>query len=320
MTAGGPAGADPAGGDPAEGDAARRDPAERDAAREGPGQGDPARGDAARQDPVRGAPAEGDAARRSPRPGLSVAIGAQDEEDRLPRTLDSVAWADEVVVADAGSTDRTREIARARGAVVRELGEWPGDGPQKQEAVDRATGPWVLVLDADEVVSPELGREIRHLLSGDPEAAGYELRFLTRYLGGWIGRRGWHREHHLRLFRKDRGEITPRRLHASVRVRGPVGRLRHPVLHHTYRDVLHHAEKIREYAELKALDKHGRGRSTSLPGAAGHGAAAFLSEYLLRGRFLDGWRGLVFCLMSGWATLLAYVRLWELDRGSGRTG
>lgn len=246
---------------------------------------------------------------------LSVAMIARDEADRIGPTLDSVAWADEVVVLDSGSSDRTPAVARERGGRVVRTDGFPGYGAQKQRALEEARGPWVLALDADERVSPELAREIRELLAGEPRATGYELVFHTRYLGGWLGRRGWYRERNLRLVRKDAARYTGRRVHEGLRVEGPVGRLEGPVLHHSYRHVVHHLEKTREYARLKGEEMYRNGRSTSLAGAVAHGATSFLARYLLRGRFLDGWRGLVHELVQAGGTLGAYVRLWELQRG-----
>lgn len=247
------------------------------------------------------------------RPRLSVAMIARDEGDRIGPTLESVAWADEIVVLDSGSSDDTPGRARDRGARVLET-DWPGYAAQKRRAVEKAAGPWVLALDADEVVSPELGDEIRALLAVGPEHAGYEIPFHTRFLGRWLGRRGWHRERHLRLVRRDAVRVEGDRVHESFAVDGTVGRLRHPVLHHTYEDLGQHLGKMREYAELKARQKHEAGQRTSLPGAVGHGVAAFVSAWLLRGRILDGWAGLVWSMLSGQASLSAYVRLWELGR------
>lgn len=246
-------------------------------------------------------------------PSLTVTMIARDEEGRIGRALDSVAWADELLVLDSGSRDATGAVARERGARVVETG-WPGYGPQKQRALEAASGDWVLSLDADEVVSEELAAEIRRTLAGRPRVDGFEIPRRTRYLGRWLDRWGWHRERVLRLVRREKARFTPDAVHEALRVEGRIGRMEGALLHHSYRDVLHHVEKIREYADLKAGEKHRRGETVTLPGAVGHGAAAFLSGYLLRGRFLDGWRGLVFELMSGWAALLAYVRLWELGR------
>lgn len=267
------------------------------------------------QTPPTGGPSEASAPPERAR--LSVAMIARDEEGSIGRSLDSVAWADEVVVLDSGSRDRTPGIARGRGARVVETGDWPGYGAQKQRALERVEGPWVLFLDADEVVSPELADEIRELLREGPRAAGYELEFHTCYLGHWFGRRGWYRERHLRLARKDAVEVSGDPVHEGMRVEGEVGRLEGPVLHYTYRDAAHHLEKLQRYSGVKAREMAEAGRETGLAGAVGHAAGHFLSDYLMRGRFLEGWPGLVHAALGAYSKLMTYLKLWER---TGRDG
>lgn len=267
---------------------------------------------------------------------VSVAVVARDEEDRLPRTLDSVRWAAEtVVVVDARTGDRTARVARDRGARVR-VREWEGYARQKARALEACRCPWVLLLDADEVVSSGLAREIADLLprggegateggggpaggpSGrgapSPAEAGWEIPFHTRYLGRWLGRRGWHRERHLRLVRRGRASVTGGRVHEGLEVEGPVGRLSSPILHYSYRDPGHHAEKIAAYARLKAESLHERGRTATLGEAVLRAWAGVVQGCLLKGRFLDGLPGLVWELMGGYYDLLTYVHLRELAR------
>jgi len=249
--------------------------------------------------------------------GVSVAMIATDEEDRIDRALASVAWADQVVLVDGGSSDRTPEIAREAGARV--LGTdppWPGYAAQRRRAIEAAAGPWILVLDADEEVTPELAREIRDVVgtpAGGP--AGYEITFHTRYLDHWFGRRGWYRERHLRLARKDALRVTERRVHEGLEVAGPVGRLRGPIRHYSYRSVAHHQAKMAEYARLKARDLRERGRRGTPASACAHALGRLFGGYLLQGRFLDGWAGLAHELLAAEASLLAYLELWELGRG-----
>lgn len=281
---------------------------------------------------------------------VSVAVVARDEEDRLPRTLRSVAWAAEtVVVVDRRSEDRTAEVAREHGARVA-VRDWPGYAAQKRRALELCRSPWALLLDADEVVSPRLAREIVAELSGagrasDPGApaeeraggrdpgsggtegrgpgragrpraddvpAGWEIPFHTRYLGRWLGRRGWYRERHLRLVRRERATVTGGPVHEGLVVDGPVGRLSGPILHRSYRDVIHHAEKIAAYARLKARGLREEGRRTTLPAAVARAAGGFLKGYVGKGRFLDGLPGLVWELMGAGYELLTYAHLREL--------
>jgi len=237
----------------------------------------------------------------------------RDEEANLARTLESVRWADEIVVVDSGSTDRTLEIARSYGARVVEA-EWPGYGPQKRRAIQLARGEWVLAIDADEVVSDELGAEIRGLLAGDPAAAGYEVVMHTWFLGHWLGRRGWHRDRHLRLVRRDAARVSGATVHERLTVAGRAGRLRHPIRHYSYRDVEHYMDKQRRYARLKAERRFGAGRRATLPGAVVRGAWRFFAGYVLQGGWLDGGAGLAHEALSAHGAFLAHLRLWELSR------
>lgn len=251
-------------------------------------------------------------------PGVSVAMIVRDEEDRIERALRSVAWADEVVVVDGGSRDATAAVAADLGARVLETGEWPGFPEQRRRSVEACAGPWILVLDADEEVPPALAREIQETLSAAAgPSAGYEILRHTQYLGHWFGRRGWFRERHLRLARKEALRVTERRVHEGLEVDGPVARLRNPILHYSYRSVSHHQRKMAEYARLKARDLYDRGQRATLATAAAHSLGRLFTGYLLQGRFLDGWAGLVHELLASEASLLAYLELWELGRGGG---
>jgi glycosyltransferase involved in cell wall biosynthesis len=249
---------------------------------------------------------------------------ATDEADRVGRALASVAWADEIVLVDGGSSDRTPEIAREAGArVLATDPPWPGYAAQRRRAIEAASGPWILALDADEEVTPELAREIREALGAgsdggaDGGPAAYEILFHTRYLDHWFGRRGWYRERHLRLARKQALRVTDRRVHEGLEVDGPVGRLRAPIRHYSYRSVAHHQAKLAEYARLKAEDLRERGRRATPASACAHALGRLFGGYLLQGRFLDGWAGLAHELLGAEASLLAYLELWELGRGRG---
>ncbi|MCX6834210.1 MAG: glycosyltransferase family 2 protein, partial [candidate division Zixibacteria bacterium] len=160
---------------------------------------------------------------------LSVVIIACNEEASLPRCLESVRWAEEIIVGDSGSSDRTVEVARDLGAKLFSY-EWRGFGPAKQGAVDRAEGEWILSLDADEEVTPELAMEIRTVLGRDDHNAGYYLPRRTEFLGRWMLHGGWYPDHVLRLFRKDRGSFTSAMVHETVIVDGPTVRLSNDLL------------------------------------------------------------------------------------------
>lgn len=237
----------------------------------------------------------------------------RDEEENLPRTLDSVSWAEEIVIVDSGSTDRTAAIARERGArfVTR---PWEGYARAREQALELCTAPWVLGLDADEEVSEELAAEIRGLLRRGTRSAGFEIRLETHFLGHWFGRRGWYREWRLRLVRRDAVRVRDALLHEGYRVDGPTGRLRGPLLHRPYRDVAGYTRKLQRYSELKAREYLRRGRRGSVAGAVGHAAWSLFAGYVLKGRFLDGWPGLAYEALSAHSTLVSHLKLWEMTR------
>lgn len=254
-----------------------------------------------------------------PRPTVSVIVITLNEEDRLARTLESVRWADEIIVLDCGSTDRTGDVAR-RYTDRFIVGDWPGFGIQKQRAFEMSTGEWVLSLDADEEVEPSLGRAIQEAVAGPRGMAGFELEFQTYYLGRPIGRRAWRRERHLRLFRRDRARFRPSPVHERVLVDGPVGRLTGGVVRHdTYRDLTHQVEKTNRYTTLAARQLAERGKPGGVFLALFLGFARFLHHYLLRGGILDGRVGVMRAALGAFDAFLKYAKLWEIGlAGAGQ--
>ncbi|MEJ2483140.1 MAG: glycosyltransferase family 2 protein [Gemmatimonadota bacterium] len=201
----------------------------------------------------------------------------RDEEARIERALDSVAWADEVIVLDSGSEDRTCEIARASGAVVRQE-PWRGFGAQRARSIELCRGVWVLALDADEAVSPRLAESIRTVVQSDATREhGFEFDRHSYYLGTWFGRRGWKRDRVLRLVRRDQVVPVTNRIHERLEVPGPVGRLKGPLYHWPYRDLAHHMEKMAAYSELKARQLQESGRRAGRASAVSRSVWRFLS-------------------------------------------
>lgn len=245
--------------------------------------------------------------------GISVILITQNEEENLGRALESVSWADEVVVVDSGSTDRTEEIARAHGARFLHR-EWVGFGVQKQRALDEATEPWVLSLDADEAVDAGLARAIRRAVADPAGMVGFEVQRVTRFAGAWLGHRGWRRETHLRLFRRDHGRFTPLPLHEGVEVDGPVGRLEGYLLHYSWADIEHQMEKLNRYTTISARERHGRGKRAGALTPFFRGIAWFLKDYVFRGGFLHGRAGLVHAGLFGVYSFVRFAKLWEMDR------
>lgn len=251
-------------------------------------------------------------------PKLSVTVITRDEAANLAAALDSVAWADEIVVVDSESTDATVDIARRYTSKVL-IRPWPGYVDQKNRAAAEASYDWILSIDADERVSPELAAEIQALLHGDPAAAGYRVPRVTFHLGRWIRSTDWYPDHQLRLYDRRRGRWTGRLVHESVAVEGPVVDLAHELQHLAYRNLSHHVQTIDRYTTLAARQMCDDGRRAGWLDLALHPPAAFLRNYLLRGGFRDGLPGLVISTLNATYVALKFAKLWELCSHSTST-
>jgi glycosyltransferase involved in cell wall biosynthesis len=250
----------------------------------------------------------------APRPALSACIVAFNEEDRLGDCLASLRWCDEIVVVDSHSTDRTREIAAAAGARVIER-DWPGHVAQKEFAIRQAQHDWVLCVDADERISPELEKELVELrAAGFPDMAGWKLSRVSSYLGRWIRHGTWYPDLKLRLFDRRRGRWSGHDPHDRVEVDGTVGQLRGELLHHPYRNLEEHLATIDRYTTTMARELHDAGRRARLSDLVLRPPARFLVYYLLRGGWLDGWRGLLMAYLAAHYVRLKYAKLWVLQR------
>jgi glycosyltransferase involved in cell wall biosynthesis len=255
-------------------------------------------------------------------PTLSVAIITKNEEANLPRTLASVRWADEIVIVDCGSTDRTAEIAREFGAKFF-IEEWKGFGAQKNSAIAKCGGDWVLALDADEEVSAELAWEIQALLAASPQHAGYSLPRRNYFLGRWIRRGGFYPDPKLRLFRRGSAQFEERAVHETMRCSGSTGQLSGDLLHHAYPTLDAYIEHMNRYSALGAEQAVVRGKtSRSLPGFLWNvyvvPIATFKYNYFVRLGFLDGREGLLLHLYHSAYVSWKYAKAWERGRtGSG---
>lgn len=236
--------------------------------------------------------------------------------DGLERCLVSLAEVDEIVVLDQGSDDGTIALAERCGARVCQ-GEWRGFGPTKAAAVALATHRWVLSVDADEELTPELRRSLAALAAQatDPTCAAYGINRQSRFLGRWIRHCGWHPDVVVRLFDRERARFDDRAVHEQVVVDGTIGRLDGLLLHHTYRTMEQYIEKLNRYTSLAAEDAVVRGKRATLPGALAHANAAFFRMYFAQLGLLDGWHGLVLCLCSAYYVLAKYVKIWQATRG-----
>jgi len=246
-------------------------------------------------------------------PKLSVTIITKNEASNISQAINSVAWADEIVVVDSGSTDATVATAQGLGARVMHR-EWRGFGEQKNFAADQATHDWILSLDADEHVTPALADEMRGLLASDPKAAGYRIPRVSWYLDRWVRTTDWYPNLQLRLYHRRHGRWNVRRVHESVHVEGTIGRLRHPLEHRPYQDVAEHLETMNRYTTLAAREMFEHGRRSGLGPLLTLPAAAFVRNYILRRGFLQGSTGLVISSLNAYYVFLKFVKLWELQR------
>jgi glycosyltransferase involved in cell wall biosynthesis len=246
-------------------------------------------------------------------PGVSVTIITLNEAAHIAACLASVAWADEVLVVDAGSTDGTADLARAHGArvIVR---EWPGYAAQKNFAAGEAAHDWILSVDADERVPPALATEIRTVLASSSASPGYRVPRVTWHLGRWIHTTDWYPDYQLRLYDRRRARWTPRRVHESVEADGPVGRLTHDLEHLAYRDLSHHHQTMNRYTTLAAEQMYDDGRRAHIIDLVLHPPAAFLRNYVLRRGFADGGPGFIISAMNAHYVFLKFAKLWALER------
>lgn len=245
---------------------------------------------------------------------LSVILITWNEEERLARTLDSVAWADEIVVVDSESTDGTASVAR-RYTDRFFVRPWEGFGRQKQRALELARGDWVLSIDADEVVSAELAGAIERVLAEPGEEVGYWIHFHTWMLGRWFGSRGWWREWKLRLSRRDRTRFENPLVHERIEVDGPTGRLPGPLLHYHDRGLHHELDRINRYSTLAARQLHREGRGGGGVLAPLLRALTYTGQrYFLQGGFLYGRAGVVDACLRGTYGFLKYAKHWDLGR------
>jgi glycosyltransferase involved in cell wall biosynthesis len=249
---------------------------------------------------------------------LTATVITLNESANIRAALESVSWADEIIVVDSESTDDTVAIARGftDKVIVR---PWPGYIAQKNFAAEQAANDWILSLDADERISPALAEEIRALVREPSGAAGYRMPRVTFHLGRWIRSTDWYPDYQLRLYDRRRARWAGRYVHESVKADGPVVDLNGEILHYAYRDLAHHFQTMDRYTTLAARQMFEEGRRAGMLDLAVHPPAAFLRNYVLRGGFRDGIPGLIVSAMNARYVGLKFAKLWELCSPSTST-
>jgi glycosyltransferase involved in cell wall biosynthesis len=244
----------------------------------------------------------------------SAVVITRNEESRLRVCLASLAWADEIVVVDAESTDRTVEVARefTERVLVR---PWPGFAAQKNFAAEQARGAWILSVDADEEVSADLREEIRRVVGQPSAAAGYAVPRRNIFWGRWIRHGGLYPDWQVRLFRRGQGRFVERAVHESVEVNGEVQRLSGPLIHRSYESVGQFLERAHRYSSLAADDLvAGGARPGALPLIL-RPLGRFLAMYVARRGFLDGTPGLLLAGLYAYYVFIRSAKVWERTRG-----
>ncbi len=243
---------------------------------------------------------------------LSVIIITHNEEKNLRRCLESVKFADEIVINDSGSCDKTLDIAREFGCLTITT-TFAGFGAAKQLALDRATGGWVLSIDADEEVDEQLrGAIIEAIESGGYD--GWKLNRKSQFLGRWITHSGWYPDYILRLFKRDKSRFTPSQVHEKVEIDGQVGTLSGQLLHYTDPDVSHYLMKLDRYTTLSAKMLHESGKPFHWYYLIVKPVAIWVKMYILKRGFLDGLPGFILASLSSFHVYCKYAKLWELRK------
>ncbi len=246
---------------------------------------------------------------------LTVIVPTFNEERNIRACLESVKWADEILVVDSFSTDRTLEIARPYASRVIQR-EYVNSASQKNWAIPQAAHRWVMIVDSDEQVSEPLEKEIRTLMASNPPLDGYVVKRLNHFHGKPIRHGGWGRDRVLRLFDKEKGRYQDKHVHAGVEVRGRTGELSHPLLHDTFRGFDDYLRKINRYTAWGAEDLRQRGRRARAADLVLRPLGRFLKRYVIQMGFLDGAEGLMVTGIDAYVTFLKYARLWELQNAS----
>lgn len=247
-------------------------------------------------------------------PKLTVIVPTYNEEDNLQDCLETVRWADEILVVDSFSTDRTIEIAKTFGATVIQH-EYVNSATQKNWTLPQANHDWVLIVDADERLTPALQEEIQVILQqASPTHNGYWIRRVNYVWGRPIRYCGWQNDKVLRLFDRQKGRYEEKEVHAEVEVQGATAFLINPITHHTYRDLNHYFQKFERYTDWGAMELYKQGKKARWDHMLFYPPIRFLNMYILKLGFLDGLPGLILCVLSSFYVFTKYAKLWQLNQ------
>lgn len=248
---------------------------------------------------------------------LSVVVITKNEEAVIGRCLASVTWADQLIVVDSGSTDRTLDICREHNATVQVTPDWPGPGTQRNRAIELAGSDWVLALDADEWVPDALRAEIERTIAAPGDFIAFRIPRQSSYCGRYMRHGGWWPDYVTRLFRRGKARFGGGIVHDHLIAEGPVGKLNAHLLHEAFTDLEEVLQKVNSYSTWGAQTLSENGKAAGLSSAVMHGAWTFFKTYVLRGGFLDGREGFMLAVSNAEGTYYKYAKLWLRARDTG---
>jgi glycosyltransferase involved in cell wall biosynthesis len=250
---------------------------------------------------------------------LSVIVITKNEEHNIVECLESVGWANEIVVVDCGSDDKTVEMARHYSQKVY-IKPWEGYAESKNFALQQCTGDWIFWLDADERITKELGEEIQGLLTqAITGVVGFEVSRKAFFLGKWIKHCGWYPGHVLRLFRRGFGRWSEKKVHEHLEIEGRISRLKADLLHYTDPNLWHYFDKLNRYTTLAADELAANGERFRLSQLVVRPTWQFVRMYIIKMGFLDGLQGFILCILSSCYVFTKYAKLWELTISKPRS-
>ena len=249
---------------------------------------------------------------------ITVIVITKNEEHNIRGCLESVLWADEIVVVDSESRDKTVEIARKFTSKVY-IEPWLGFAAAKSFGLQNCTSEWVLWLDADERVIPELAEEIRNLVRSNPHEAAFRMKRRAYFLGKWIRHSGWYPGKVTRLFHRERAKFNTAAIHEGLEVNGAISDLNNDLLHFTDPNLYHYFAKLNRYTSLAAEDSFRKGKRSGHSDLIVRPIWQFFRMYLVRRGFLDGVSGLLLAFLSASYVLTKYAKLWELGNSASKS-
>jgi glycosyltransferase involved in cell wall biosynthesis len=244
---------------------------------------------------------------------ISIIVITKNEADDIRECLKSISWADEIIILDSGSSDDTVKIAREFSKLVYISQDWQGFGIQKNRALAYATHNWVLSIDADERITPELRTEIQKAIAEPNSNSGFRIPRSSSYCGKFMRHSGWSPDYVVRLFRKDSGKFSENIVHESLVINGNIGTLNYPIRHYAFSDLDEVLDKINRYSSAGATQKLNQGKRSSLGKAIRHGLWAFMRTFFIQAGFLDGREGFMLAVSNAEGVYYRYLKLMYLQ-------